>query len=476
MRCFANSLMIKITRFNRFPKQSAITNIFSRFHSNMVAECKHNHSMGPAQPEIKPHVCSIIPPHILLDILEHNQVSEDTRVAVQNTVNHCGKLKAERNHKRAQLRGSGPAAGAQSIIPGYVFQEIEGSEETSPEQKQRAHVNLKISQQIHASRSDADQGAEAATTTEHVIRKIYDSHKTKQLRQKLVYKEGNDLSALKANESALEVIDFFGKTYQFYKEEFGRHSVDNDNLALIGNIHYDDIPGPPGMDNAFWNGQEMAFGDGDGEIFGSFTKNIDVIGHELTHGVTQYTANLEYEFQSGALNESMSDVFGSMIKQYFYPTGKQLTEDADWLIGEGIFLPSITGAAALRSMKAPGTAYNNPKIGKDRQGADMDHYKKMPNTEAGDNGGVHINSGIPNRAFYLASVGFGGYSWEKAGKIWYAALTDDKLQGVDSATAFTAFADLTTQHAQDLFDEDAAAIVKKAWTDVKVYKAAKGDL
>jgi Zn-dependent metalloprotease len=106
----------------------------------------------------------------------------------------------------------------------------------------------------------------------------------------------------------------------------------------------------------------------------------------------------------------------------------------------------------------------------------MDHYKKMPNTEAGDNGGVHINSGIPNRAFYLASVGFGGYSWEKAGKIWYAALTDDKLQRVDSATAFTAFADLTTQHAQDLFDEDAAAIVKKAWTDVKVYKAAKGDL
>jgi Zn-dependent metalloprotease len=141
-------------------------------------------------------------------------------------------------------------------------------------------------------------------------------------------------------------------------------------------------------------------------------------------------------------------------------------------------LPSITGAMALRSMKAPGTAYNNPKIGKDRQPADMDGYVKMRNTEAGDNGGVHINSGIPNRAFYLASVGFGGYSWEKAGKVWYAALTDDKLQGIDSSTAFTVFADLTTQHAKDLYDAEGEAVVKKAWTDVKVYKAApgKGDL
>lgn len=128
----------------------------------------------------------------------------------------------------------------------------------------------------------------------------------------------------------------------------------------------------------------MAFGDGDGEIFGSFTKNIDVIGHELTHGVVQFTANLEYEIQSGALNESMADVFGTMIKQYFHPSGKQLATDADWLIGEGIFLPAITNAAALRSMKAPGTAYNNPKVGKDRQPATMAGYVSSPNTDAGD--------------------------------------------------------------------------------------------
>jgi len=187
----------------------------------------------------------------------------------------------------------------------------------------------------------------------------------------------------------------------------------------------------------------MAFGDGDGEIFGSFTKNIDVIGHELTHGVTQYTADLVYEYQSGALNESISDVFGSMIKQYYYPGGKQKAVDADWLIGEGIFLPTLKNAVALRSMKAPGTAYNNPKIGKDNQPSTMDGYVKLPNTGAGDSGGVHTNSGIPNYAFYLVATQLGGYSWEKAGKIWYAALLDEKLQGINTKTAFTVFADLT---------------------------------
>lgn len=325
---------------------------------------------------------------------------------------------------------------------------------------------------MQASQREANLRTEATSTAaEGVQRKIYDSKKTNKLRKTLLYKEGQDLAPLKTNVGAMQIIDFFGKTYTFYKEVFNRESVDDSNLVLIGNLHYDDIPGPPGMDNAFWDGDEMAFGDGDGEIFGSFTKNIDVIGHELTHGVVQHTANLEYEFQSGALNESMADVFGSMIKQYFYPGGQQTAEQADWLIGEGIFLPAIKNAKALRSMKAPGTAYDNPKIGKDRQPADMDGFMKLPNTDAGDWGGVHTNSGIPNRAFYLASTYLGGFSWEKAGKVWYAALCDEKLQGVDTTKAFTVFADLTVGYAGSLFDEDTQAKVKKAWVDVKVLKA-----
>jgi len=373
------------------------------------------------------HICCIIPPTLLLDIIANKEASEGTQIAVQNTYNHVCKLQQKRKHRTLALTSAAPGASLAA-----------------------------------AATPDAPKAG--------VYRKIYDSKKTAKLRNKLLYQEGGDIAALSSDKGAQEILDFFGKTYQFYKEVFSRTSIDDKNLELIGSLHYDDIPGPPGMDNAFWDGDEMAFGDGDGEIFGSFTKNIDVIGHELTHGVVQYTANLEYEFQSGALNESMADVFGSMIKQYFHPDGKQTAEAADWLIGEGIFLPAITNAKALRSMKAPGTAYDNPKVGKDRQPADMDGFKTSPNTDDGDYGGVHTNSGIPNRAFYLASVALGGYSWEKAGKIWYAALGDKSLRGIDTSAAFKIFADLTVKYAKSLFDEDAAAKVKQAWTDVKLYK------
>jgi Zn-dependent metalloprotease len=221
----------------------------------------------------------------------------------------------------------------------------------------------------------------------------------------------------------------------------------------------------------------MAFGDGDDEVFGSFTKNIDVIGHELTHGVTQYTAELEYEYQAGALNESISDVFGTMIKQYFggVDGAKQKAVDADWLIGEGIFLPSITNAEALRSMKAPGTAYNNPKVGKDDQPSTMDGYVDLPNTADGDQGGVHTNSGIPNHAFYLAATSLGGFSWDKAGPVWYAALNDSKMHGINTKTAFKVFADLTVSYAATMFDADTQTKIKQAWIDVKVLEASSAD-
>jgi len=387
------------------------------------------------------HFCSIIPPNLLLDILESNNTSQETRAAVQKTYDHCGKLLAKRKTHCHGGHSGGAGAGARQGLTASAS----GGTSTTPA-------------------PDAEDG---------LFRKIYTSQKTAKLRKKLLYSEGGDLTTLEADESAKEVLEYFGKTFEFYKEVFERDGIDGENLQMIGSLHYDDIPGPPGMDNAFWDGDEMAFGDGDGEIFGSFTKNIDVIGHELTHGVVQFTANLEYEIQSGALNESMADVFGTMIKQYFHPDGKQLASDADWLIGEGIFLPAVTNAKALRSMKAPGTAYNNPKVGKDRQPATMAGYVESPNTDAGDWGGVHINSGIPNHAFYLASVALGGYSWEKAGMIWYKALLDEKLVGIDTGTAFKVFADLTVGYAKSLFDADVEAKVKKAWTDVGVLQASE---
>jgi Zn-dependent metalloprotease len=209
-----------------------------------------------------------------------------------------------------------------------------------------------------------------------------------------------------------------------------------------------------------WDGHQMIFGDGDGIYFatGKFTGLVDVIGHELTHGVTQYTANLEYEGQSGALNESVSDVFGSMVKQYSL---KQTADQADWLIGKGIWSSKINGVA-LRSMAAPGTAYDDPKVGgKDPQPATM---QELVTTED-DSGGVHINSGIPNNAFYRIATALGGYSWDKAGKIWYRTLNDPRL--VYNAD-FKLFADITVDIAMTDYGQEVHDVVVKAWTDIGV--------
>ena len=224
-------------------------------------------------------------------------------------------------------------------------------------------------------------------------------------------------------------------------------------MSIVSYVHYD-----VNYDNAFWDGSEMVYGDGDGEIFARFTKSIDVIGHELTHGVTQYEANLAYSNQPGALNESMSDVFGSLVKQR---TLKQTAAKADWLIGAGLLMPKIHGKA-IRSMKAPGTAYDDPVLGKDPQPATMKDYVKTTS----DNGGVHINSGIPNHAFYLAAVEIGGNAWTKAGKIWYIALRDRLRSKSNFATAASA----TVSVAKDLYGNGSKEMksVQKAWKGVAV--------
>jgi Zn-dependent metalloprotease len=211
-------------------------------------------------------------------------------------------------------------------------------------------------------------------------------------------------------------------------------------------------------DNAFWNGSQMVYGDGDGKIFQRFTKCLDVIGHELTHGVTQYEAGLNYQDQPGALNESMSDVFGCLVKQWSL---KQTVARADWLVGKGLFTSKVKGVA-LRSMKDPGTAYDDPMLGKDPQPAHMKDYYKGTD----DNGGVHINSGIPNRAFYLTAAAIGGFAWEKAGKIWYTALCN-RLR---PSSNFKAARQATISAAAQLYgpgsDEEKA--VSAAWTQVGV--------
>ncbi|MER7620061.1 M4 family metallopeptidase [Streptomyces sp. NPDC126503] len=244
-----------------------------------------------------------------------------------------------------------------------------------------------------------------------------------------------------------------GATFELFHGVYGRNSIDGAGLPLIASVHYDRDYG-----NAFWNGEQMVFGDGDGEIFLDFTLPVDVIGHELAHGFTQYTANLEYFGQSGALNESVSDVFGSLVKQY---TLGQSVEQADWLIGEGLFHPNVEGKA-LRSMKAPGTAYDDDVLGKDPQPAHMDDYVRTSR----DNGGVHINSGIPNRAFHLAATELGGNAWERAGQIWYDVMTGGTLT---PETRFAEFAAATVAAAKARYGDGAEIqAVLKAWSAVGV--------
>lgn len=244
-----------------------------------------------------------------------------------------------------------------------------------------------------------------------------------------------------------------GATFELLLTAYGRSSIDGKGLPLIGSVHYDEK-----YNNAFFDGEQMVFGDGDGEIFLDFTVAIDVIAHELAHGLTQYTANLVYEGQPGALNESVSDVFGSLVKQYSLG---QSAEQADWLIGAGLLAPRVSGVA-LRSMKAPGTAYDDDVLGKDPQPASMDDYIETDE----DNGGVHLNSGIPNRAFYLLATALGGNAWERAGQIWFDVLTGGELA---QDAGFTDFARLTIAATRSRFGEgDEVEAVLKAWSEVGV--------
>jgi Zn-dependent metalloprotease len=248
-------------------------------------------------------------------------------------------------------------------------------------------------------------------------------------------------------------FDGSAATYDFYQDLFGRDSLDGNGMELVSTVHYG-----VNFDNAFWNGAQMVYGDGSGNVFvkGALPRSIDVVAHELTHGVTSFTADLAYSKQSGALNEHFSDVFGSLVKQRHLD---QSAVDADWLIGAGTLVPSL--GRALRSMSEPGTAYDG-----DRQPGHMDGYLDLPddNDPANDNGGVHINSGIPNRAFYLVATALGGYAWERAGVIWFHTLTE-RLQ---SNAQFVDAAEQTIQVAKEKFGDAEQSAVATAWQQVGV--------
>jgi Zn-dependent metalloprotease len=298
-----------------------------------------------------------------------------------------------------------------------------------------------------AQRADALVGV----ASPHPARVISDAHGTEDVRGPIVRREGDPASG---DEATDEAYDGLGDTFEFWLEAYGRNSIDDAGMPLRGVVHFGEK-----YPNAFWDGQRMVFGDGDGEVLGLMTGSLDVIGHELGHGVTEKEAGLEYWGQSGAMNESLSDVWGSLVKQH---KNHQDAAAADWLIGSEVWTPTIDGDA-LRSMKAPGTAYDDELVGKDPQPAHMDDYVETIQ----DNGGVHINSGIPNHAFYLAATEIGGFAWEVTGRIWYEALRDPALR---PDAGFAAFARLTVTAADRLQGQGspAASAVRDAWENVGV--------
>jgi Zn-dependent metalloprotease len=343
------------------------------------------------------------------------------------------------------------------VIPPYMLDKM--VENGSPQLRSQALRTIKQSEHIRTQRSllQTQPRAEREALTNGIqshsferVLQIFSANQGETLPGTLVRKEGDQPTG---DEAVDEAFDGGAATWSLYAEEYERNSIDDNGMVMNQTVHFG-----VKYNNAFWNGQQMIYGDGDGEIFSRFTIDIDIIAHELTHGVTQYEASLVYWYQSGALNESFSDVFGALVKQRHRG---QEAKDADWLIGESVLI----GDYALRSMKAPGTAYvNHPVIGTDPQPATMSNYKMMAPWD--DNGGVHINSGIPNHAFYIAATELGGKAWEKAGLIWYRALRDRLGQ----YATFNRAADATIGLARELFGNGSLEeqAVRKAWKEVKV--------
>lgn len=321
-----------------------------------------------------PHVCFYVPQSVLTNIARHRALEEGGNVShVRRTIQVSETMRQKRRQQARDVRAP----------------QVPGGHASAPQQA-----------------TQKSQVAGSVATTLITIPKagtharlIYDDHHQWNLDVDDVRNEGDPAVA---QENANLAYDALGATLAFYRDVLGRDSIDNLGLNVIANVNFG-----VNYNNAFWDGTRMVFGNGDDTIFQDFTHDIDVPGHELTHGVTQYTAGLEYTDQPGALNEATSDIFGACID------ARAHGEDAgtfNWLIGEGVMAPELYGEA-IRSMANPGTAYDNPILGKDPQPATMAGY--VPG------GDPHLNSGIINRWFYLMAVDLG---MDPATKIWYATL------------------------------------------------------
>lgn len=326
-----------------------------------------------------------------------------------------------------------------TFIPPWLAERVDGPDAVERDEgvrRQRAQRGV----EARAAAAGVPSASAVATT----VWTVHDAGSTTSLPGTPARRSGEPATGDVAVDEAADGIE---ATLQMFLEDLARSSHDGAGAPVSLTVHY-------GSDynNAFWDGTQLVFGDGDGRVFERFTKPVDVLAHEFSHAVIEHTADLTYRGQSGALNESVADVFASCLKQRLLG---QEAADGDWLIGEGIFVPSVQ-ARALRDMAAPGTAYDDPEVGADPQVGHMDDYV----VTTADNGGVHLNSGIPNKAFQLAALAVGGTAVAGAGRIWYDALVGgDVPRGADFGTFAAATVAVAGEHAD---------AVREAWRQVGV--------
>ena len=334
------------------------------------------------------------------------------------------------------------------IIPSDILEKLARDRKLAAKVREAAARTARVSHELRKLRTQAGQlislsqsmDALAAVAAAPAVT-VYDSKRTQVLPGTPVAKAktSRDATAKRAFAETTDVA-------KFYKEVFKRNSIDNAGMTMMSSIHYG-----LNFNNAMWNGSQMIYGDGDGKLFIDFTGGNDVIGHELTHGVTQHTLQLDYENDAGGLNESLSDCFGSMFRQW---EAGQDSAQADWLIGSTIMgaTAKARGYTCLRNMANPAdpgclapqpTKYSQVKRGMD----------------------PHFSSGPPNLAFSTACKMAGGPSWETVGQVWYAVMTQS---GAIPGMTMRNFASRTRKMAKKMFTGNAkvVAAVDAGWKAV----------
>ena len=346
-----------------------------------------------------------------------------------------------------------------AIVPPYLLARIAAAREpTWARAAQAARATLETPREYRPVRSraaDVDRGAAERSWSRAPPHPTARSPTRKQLERLPGVRVRGEDDPPTGDVAVDEAFDGLGATFDFFWDAYRRSSIDGAGGPLLATVHYG-----RDYDNAFWNGERMVFGDGDGEVFVGFTGSLTVIAHELAHGVTEYEGGLVYQGQSGALNESISDVFGALTEQHHRGADRRGGELAD---RRGHLHRRCAGRGPALSR---GARHGVRRRRARARPAARAHGRLRPTSD--DNGGVHINSGIPNHAFYLAARALGGHAWERAGLIWYRTLTSG--HGRRRTADFTAFARATLAAAEAEYGEGSEEVdaVRAGWTGVGV--------